>query len=364
MRPRLATARAQARHLNATQLFADAVMTSVGGMLSMLVLLLASQVSFDALAFEGNLSYAGRVAVEAASAPPDALTITAVSGFDVLAAGRFDAAGRNDGDLTGSAQPTVWVYPSAAVTDLAVLLGANLLDGRPRPHRAALDEATAAALGIRIGDDIIVAADGRSCRVRVSAITRSFRDVDVGLAGGLLALAHDTCDEVTGPMMATSTSAVRYWTEPDGQERLGKGERISHVLLALSDVEFTGLLLPVALISLGLWLLVSLQGARRVRAQLAPVDDLLLDLGCRSARLRSTPLLVTASMIVLSAFGAAAAVRQLLWQVAGIYIQAPHWLAIALGFAAAAIVVAVAISAARVHRAALQPPATPTEGAR
>ena len=364
MTPRLVAARAQVRHLNATQLFADAVMTSVGGMLSMLVLLLASQVGFDALAFEANLSYAGRVPVEAASARPDALTITTVSGVNVLSAGQFDTEGRTDGDLTGSAQPTVWVYTSAEADDLAALLGANLLDGQPRPHEAAIDEATAAALGIRVGDDMVVAADGRSCRIGVSATTRPFRDIDVGLASGLLVLADDTCDEVTGPMTATSTSAVRYWTTPGGEERPGKEERISHVLLALSDVEFTGLLLPVALISLGLWLLVSLQGARRVRAQLAPVYDLLLDLGCRSARLRSTPQLVTASMIVLSAIAAAAAVRQLLWQVAGIYIQAPHWLAIALGFAAAAIVVAAAMSAARVHRAALQPPATPTEGAR
>lgn len=363
MTPRLVAARAQVRHLNATQLFADAVMTSVGGMLSMLVLLLASQVGFDALAFEANLSYAGRVPVEAASARPDALTITTVSGVNVLSAGQFDTEGRTDGDLTGSAQPTVWVYTSAEADDLAALLGANLLDGQPRPHEAAIDEATAAALGIRVGDDMVVAADGRSCRIGVSATTRSFRDVDVGLAGGLLALADDTCDEVTGPMMATS-SAVRYWTEPDGEEHLGKGERISHVLLSLSDVEFTGLLLPVALISLGLWLLVSLQGARRVRVQLALVDDLLLDLGCRSARLRSTPLLVTASMIVLSAIGAAAAVRQLLWLVAGVYIQTPHWLGTALGFAAAAIV-AAAISTARDHRrVALQSPATPTEGAR
>ncbi|CAI9389954.1 hypothetical protein [Microbacterium sp. T2.11-28] len=364
MTPRLVAARAQVRHLNAAQLFADAVMTSVGGMLSMVVLLLASQVGFDALAFEGHLFYAGRIPVEAASARPDAPTITTVSGVNVLSTGQFDAEGRADGDLIGSAQPTVWVYPSAATTDLAVLLGANLLDGRPRPRQAALDEATAAALGIRVGDDLVVAADGRSCRIGVSAITRPFRDIDVGLASGLLVLADDTCDEVTGPMTATSTSAVRYWTTPGGEERPGKEERISHVLLALSDVEFTGLLLPVALISLGLWLLVSLQGARRVRAQLAPVDDLLLDLGCRSARLRSTPLLVTASMTALSALGAAAAVRQLLWQVAGIYIQTPHWLATALGFAAAAIV-AAAISTARDHRrAALQSPATPTQGAR
>lgn len=339
-------------------------MMCVGGMLSMLVLLLASQVSFDALAFESNLSYGGRVPVEAVSAHSGALTITSLSGADVLSAGRVDAENRADGDLTGSAQPTVWVYPSSAVTNLAVLLGANLLDGRPRTRDATLDEATAADLGIRVGDNIVVAADGRSCRVEVSAITRSFRDIDVGLASGLLALADDTCDEVTNRMTSTSASAVRYSATPDGEEYISKGERISHVLLALSSVEVTGLLLPIAAISLGLWLLVSLRGARRLRAQLAPVDDLLLDLGCRSARLRSTPLLVIAAMIALSAFAAAAGMRQLLWLVSGVYIQAPHWLATALGFAVAAIV-ATALSTARVHRrTALQPAATPTEGAR
>ncbi len=354
-------ARAQTRHLNAAQLIADVVMTAAAGMLSILVLLLASQIGFDTLTFESGLSYASRTPVDASSATGSgsSLVITSAPESSVLSAEDFDASSRAEGDLTDSAQPILWRYPAATVDDLRTLLAANVVEGAVHAREALLDEATAARLGIRVGDDLVVTGDGdgRPCRVAVSGLTRPFRDIDGGLGNGLLVLAADTCDAVGAAPATAAAVAIRYSDASEPAPATDKRERLSQVALALTDVQLTGLFVPVLVVGLGLWLIVSLRAVRRARVQLAPADDLLFDIGCRPALLRATHTVITALIIGVAAVGAAWGARTLLWSIAGVYLQAAHWLAAALLFAAAAVLTTVLRAARARRRTAERPPA-------
>lgn len=330
------TVRAQVRHLSASQVAIDAAMAAVVGLLSALVLLLASQVAFDTLSFEARLDYVARQAVD----QPDGsgLTVTAISGPALLSAATHDTAEREHGDLTQSEQPTYWLYPAAARNELQNLVSSNVTSGYVGAHNALLDEATAARLNVTIGDAVVIVADSGSCRVPVSGITRPFRDIDGGLRNGLLVIPDGACNLISHMSAETPSETIRYSTS---QMATTRTDRLYQLALRLTDTQFTGLLVPVLAVGLTLWLLVMVRASRRVHSQLVATNDVLRDLGCPSRPLRFGHLAVISLLIGASSLGAAFGARQLLWSVTGIYMQSTHWLTVAGMFAITALFASV-----------------------
>jgi hypothetical protein len=350
----LAGARAQLRHLSVGQLVVDIAMTSVVGLLGMLVLLLASQHAFDALSFEGRLQYRSRTAADHTHLQGVTVTTESSISVAVLSADRYDSPERASADLTESAQPRVWRYRDDAHASIGAVLGRNVSAGLVAPGEALLDEASAARLSVAPGDTVVVVADGRHCPVRLSGLIRPAPDVDRGYGAHLLVLPIGVCGQVFADSVDTG-EPVRFSDEPPAPPAISWAERIWYVAARTTDVHLSGLLLPVLFIGLGLWAVVTLRMAFRVRRQVALAAELLFDLGHRPTVVRATHVVVVSALVTASACGAAWGARELLWHIASLYMQTSHWVTTAVVFAAVAIAVAI-ISARRAGKSSAARP--------
>lgn len=337
---RRAIHRLQLRQLSVVQLIIDIVMLAAVGMLAMFVLLLASFQNFDALFFESGLRYDDRAVIEQPRG--DGIVLTVTQGTRVMSERRFDDPDRWSADLNDSVSPVVWSAGDASGHSLDGLFGASLLGGARSEPRVFLDRASAAALGVEVGDGLVLTTPtGDVCRVRLDGVTRSYKEVGGSFTSGLLALPTNACsDGVTTWTEEEKTYLQFDATIPSASSQTWT-QRMLSVAVAATDFQVSGLLPVILLVGLGLWLVASLRGAARVRQRLAPASDLLFDLGCRPARVRTTPLLVTSAASTLAAVGAAWGAHEALWRMASFFTQPEHWLSVALLFAASTATITV-----------------------
>ncbi len=359
MTPHLTTFRAQIRHLRVIPLIIDGVMMIAVGMLTMFVLLLASFQSFDAVLFESTLRYDSRADL---SQPPsdDGLNITVTQGVRVVSARRFDDPSRQPGDFTDSVTPVVWSHAEKSGERLGNLLGASMIAGTAAGSGVVIDEATAAALGVSAGDGIVLTTwDDDRCRLTLSGITRTSREVGGSVLAGLLLVPADACEPGVTTWTEDAPAYLQFDSETPAASSQGWGERMRDVVVSAMDVRVSGLLPVVLVIGLGLWCLMSLRATRRIRATVAMASDLLRDFGCRAARVRRTHLLVSGAVIAIAALGAAWGAHEALWRVARFFTQWAHWVFVAIIFFAATMTVLL-IAHARARREASRRPAPPT----
>lgn len=335
---RLAIHRAHVRHLSVVQLILDVVMQAAVGMLAMFVLLLASFQNFDALFFESGLRYDNRAVIDAPT--DDGLVLTVTEGVRVMSARRYDDPTRWSADLNDSVSPLVWSADEPSGESLENLLGASVVDTTPGQPRVFLDRASAGALGVDSGDDLVLAtSEGDVCRVRLTGVTRSYKEVGGSFTTGLIALPAEACADGVTTWTEGDTTYLQFDAHRPVAAAQSWGERMLAVALAATDFQVSGLLPVVLLVGLGLWTLATLRGAARVRRRLEPAADLLVDLGCRPARVRTTPLLVTSAATVVAAGGAAWGAHEALRRMASFYTQPEHWISVALLFSATTIAI-------------------------
>lgn len=327
----LACLRVQLRHLSIVQLVVDTIAMIAVGMLAMFVLLLATFQGFDAVLFESGLRYDTREVVDAPS--DEGLTLTATEGTLVMSAARFDDPDRWEADYNDSRTPTVWRHADDGAA-LSELLSAGIIAGDARGQRTLLDEATAVALDVTVGDQLVLTRwDDGECRVTLSGITRSYHEVGDRFIGGLLIVPADACADELTTWTQDATEYLQFNGPHPSASAQSWSDRVLATVSAAIDIRATGILLAILLVGIVLWTLTGLRTARRIREQLDRPSELLFDLGCTAGQVRQTHLLVAGSLTVIAAFGAAWGTSELLWRMASFYIQPAHWLSLALLFA-------------------------------
>lgn len=338
----IAAFHAQTRILSIVALVIDGLTMAAVGMLAMFVVLLASFLNVDALIFESGLRYDSRASLTHRSAEGFVVTVTA--GTRVMSEKRFDDPARWQGDFNDSVSPVVWTHTDATGIRLGDLLGANIVSGESRESRVLLDEATAAALGVRTGDDVVLSTESAGeCRLRLSGILRSYKEVGGPSNSGLLVVPSDACPDLTAVWSENETSFLQFDAATPSPGSQTWGERLWEVGLASMDVQVSGLLPVILFVGLGLWTLMGWRAARRVHDRMEPASDLLFDLGIRPARVRVGYVLVVGVLAVLAAIGAAWGARQALWHMAAFHIQTLHWVTVGVLFGATTIIVALVV---------------------
>lgn len=333
---------AQTRVLSVAALVIDALMMAAVGMLAMFVVLLASFQNVDALLFESGLRYDSRASLTHNTT--EGLVIAVTAGTRVMSEERFDDPARWRGDFSDSVSPVVWTHTDATGTRLGDLLGSNIVSGEARESRVLLDEATAAALGVRTGDDVVLSTESAGeCRLRLSGILRSFKEVGGPSTSGLLVVPSDACPELTTTWGENEASLLQFDAAAPSAGSQTWAERLFEVALAATDVKVSGLLPVILFVGLGLWTLMGWRTSRRVHEQMQPASDLLFDLGIRPARVRAGYVLVVGVLAVIAAVGAAWGAREALWHMAAFHIQTLHWVTVGVLFGATTILVALAV---------------------
>ncbi len=346
MIPWLTCLRVQVRHLRPLPILLDIVARAAIGALTLFIVLLASFQPFNAVTFEAGLRYDSREVVDEVTG--DGISVVMGGNSLVMSETAFDAPGRSPGDFSASQQPRLWVYSGDRPP--APLLGTNIIEGALPPGGTAVDDAVAAALQIGAGDSVVVHTLGAGdCRLTVDAVTRSYNEITGDAAQGLLVLPSGVCAEADRAIDDGATIVRFDGTAPSGAAQTWS-DRVLATLVAASDTQVTGLLIPTLVVGLVFWVLLGLRSSARVFEQLRPTSELLFDLGCRPARIRHAHLLVAAAMTLAAALIAGWAAREALWFLASFYIQPPHWVTVTLLFA----VVTIAFDLASHRRAARQ----------
>ncbi|MCI9886998.1 hypothetical protein JT358_00795 [Micrococcales bacterium 31B] len=340
MKRELAAGSALLRNVRWPRLAVDAATTAITGTLVALLLLLVSQIFVDSIAFEAGLNYSSRTAAATAdrpegptqaAGPSAALTITSWGGLNVVNA---RATGEPAADLTHAAQPVTWTYPDSASANFASLASGTLAAGRVAPDAVLLDEASAAAIGVSVGESVTLIGTGTTpaqrCTVTVSGLTRPYHDVDNGFATGLIALRQGLCPRVVEASPNPDPHAVAFevsqaaqqaqLTQP-AQPPQSHAQRVWHTVLAATAPQVSGLLLPVMAVGLGLWLLVYARMAWRLRHDLNDPALLLFDLGCPRQTLRSAFFALLAAVVLLMSALSAWTARAALSVFAHFYTQ-------------------------------------------
>jgi len=325
----------QLRHLSVVQLILDALAMVAVGALAMFVVLLASFQNFNAVFFETGLRYETREAP--AERSDNASDFTVTRGAFVMSASRFDDPARATGDFTNSETPTAWGHHDETGDSLTKLLGGVLVAGDARGTRAVLDRSTAARLGVSVGDDVVLWWEGAECRVALSGIIRAYHEVAGAFDGGLFILPEDACAHRTALWGDDDPTFLRFDGENPSSSATTWNAHVNETLRAAADFRVAGLLPAILAIGLVLWTLAALRAAARVRVQLSAPSEMLLDLGWRAGRIRRAHQFVAASLTLLAAFGSAWLSSELLFRVAGFYIQPAHWMTVGALFAAVAI---------------------------
>lgn len=351
MTQRFTTARVQVRHLTAAPLLIDMITMVAVGMLTMFVLLLASFQIFDALHFESGLRYETRDDVADRPARGDGVSVTVTQGVQLMSAARFDDPEREPGDFTDAVEPTVWSHGDTSPPRWSALLAGVMVTGSPQAGRVLIDEATAVALDVTPGESVVLTTwDGERCRLSVSGVTRTFREIGGSVHGGLLIAPVDACADGVVTWSEEPARFLHFDAASPSPAAQTWFERMRDVLVSATSVQVSGLLPAILVIGLGLWALVSLRAVRRVRTVLAVPGDVLMDLGSRAARVRATPLAIGSALVTVAAFIAAWAAGAALWRVAGFFTQRAHGVAVACLFAAATVLVLV-LAEGRARRA-------------
>jgi hypothetical protein len=346
--------------LSAPQLVIDFVMAGAVGVLSMFVLLLASFQSFDAVSFEAALRYETRLAADEKPRPSeDSLDLTVTEGALVMSERRFDDVARWRGDFSDSVAPVVWSHEESSGQAVHDIFAANLVSGTADTTGVLLDQSNAAALGVVPGDGLVLKTwDDDICRLELSGITRSYNEVGY-TAPGLLVVPADACDEGVTTWTDFQEHYLQFNGDADAAGAQNWSERVGEVLLNALAFRVSGLLPAILLIGLGLWCIASLRATRRIRDRLELPSEILFDLGCTAARVRSTHLLVSGVLVTAAALGAAWGAHEALWRIAGFFTQSAHWVTVALVFAAATMTVLL-VAHFRASREASRRPAAPT----
>lgn len=362
MTQRFPTARVQVRHLNAAPLLIDMITMVAVGMLTMFVLLLASFQIFDALHFESGLRYETRDDVTDRPDRDDGVSATVTQGVQLMSAARFDDPTRAPGDFTDAVEPTVWSHADISPPRWSALLAGVMVTGSPQAGRVLIDEATAVALDVATGESVVLTTwDGDRCRLSVSGVTRTFREIGGSVHGGLLIAPVDACADGVVTWSEDPARFLHFDAASPSPSAQTWFERMQDVIVSATSVQVSGLLPAVLVVGLGLWALVSLRAVRRVRTVLAVPGDLLMDLGSRAARVRATPLAIGTALVTVAAFIAAWAAGAALWRVAGFFTQWVHGAAVATLFAAATVLVLL-LAEGRARRTDARRPATAATG--
>ena len=352
--------RVQLRHLRPFQLLVDLVMRTAVGALTMFVLLLASFQPFDALVFEAGLRYDTREVVDSPPTDRGGVWLSSSQGTMVMAAAVFDDTEGDPAAFVESVTPRVW--SSSTHDRLAPVLQHNLVSGTVSPGQVVIDEATSAVIGASPGDELVLRTGSNDCRVAVSGVVRSYQEITGDRARGLLVVPSDAC----GARFFAPAEAEPQYLLFDGRapsrDAESWAEHVWSTFLTAGDAGVSGLLLPILVVGLIFWTLLGLRNAALVLEQLRFVSELLFDLGCRSARVRQTHLIITSTMTLIAAVGAAWGAREALWHMASFHIQAIHWLSIGLLFAFVTIAINYG-SHRRACREASRVPRGPRSGA-
>ncbi|WP_028708822.1 hypothetical protein [Propionicicella superfundia] len=271
MRPTLVTWGTLPRHLKPAEVARDLVILVLVGALAGFAVLYCSRGWFDRLRWESGLDYA-------AKSPG-----TNADGLTVATSSEVSTSRPADDMFLDSMRPTTWIYPDGRQADVARLVAGNLVEGTLRDGQAVLDQASAATLGVGVGDELMVewapSVDEEPRRtVTVSGIVRPFHLPDNGGNGGLLILSATTAEQTIPGLDMTSLDSTTY----DGSAPSGVTSQ-TH-LSALLDIAFgklamTPFLWSLILIGLAIWLLGVARVTRTLVDRLSPIASVIVDLG-------------------------------------------------------------------------------------
>jgi hypothetical protein len=272
--------RTLAGHLKPTELLRDlVVLTAVGG-LAAFVVLFTGRVVFDNLLHEGSLTYSAQL-IDASPGTGDLQLTSYTDGGVASASGAEDIAA-----LQRSIDTTVLMFAPGELTDASVLFRGALTSGALCDNGVALDEATAAAVSVTVGDEVTLwwPADSmaRRARVRVCGLLNPWHpNASLGSRGYVVTSVALVESVEPGVLSTMAGSITAYWFS---SVPTGSTEKVTVVQSVLArNAGWSAFLWVVAVMGLALWSFGVLRVWNALRTSLAEPWRVLTALGVRPA---------------------------------------------------------------------------------
>ena len=292
--------RSLARHLKPAEIIRDFFVLIALGSLAAFIILFTGRVIFDNLVHEGSLTYSARQ-VDARPGQGDLEITSYQDGGIAPSSGARDIAA-----LQRTIDTSILTFPRGELADASALYRDAVRSGSLCDNGIALDEATAAAMSARVGDEVTLwwPADStaRPALVRVCALLNPWHPGASTGARGYVVTSVELVESVQPRALSTKAGNITsYWNTDVPVGSTVKGQAVRNVLA--TNTGWSAFVVAVTLVGLALWSFGVLRVWSAFRASLDAPWRVLRRLGVRPA----VPPLFVSVIIAIMAAGASCA---------------------------------------------------------
>jgi hypothetical protein len=329
------------------ELLRDLVLLTAVGSLAAFVVLFTGRVVFDNLLHEGSLTYSARE-IDARPGVGDVEITSYKDGGVAPASGAQDTAA-----LQRTIDTTVLIFAPGKLSDAAVLFGGAMSSGSLCDNGIGLDEATAAAMSVGVGDEVTLwwPADStaRPARVRVCGLLNPWHpDTSLGARGYVVASVALVESVEPGVLSTMAGSITAYWFSGIPVGSAVKANVVQSVLA--TNAGWSAIIWVVALIGLALWSFGVLRVWNSLRTSLNEPWRVLLGLGVGPAVPPLFVLVIVTIMTMAASWASAVVARAFILSWTSLYVTSQEIWLVAAVLVVAALLVSVVLVTRYVRR--------------